>query len=54
MTSATAIINVRVFDGHQLGEPATVVIDDGVIAAGRSADGLADVVDGGGGTCCPD
>ena len=55
MSDATAITNVRVFDGERLGEPTTVVIDDGMISAGTSTDGArrADVVDGGGGTLLP-
>ena len=55
MSDATAITNVRVFDGERLGEPTTVVIDDGMISAGTSTDGTrdADVVDGGGGTLLP-
>jgi imidazolonepropionase-like amidohydrolase len=55
VSDATAITNVRVFDGERLGEPTTVVIDDGMISAGTSADGTreADVVDGGGGTLLP-
>ena len=55
MIAATAITNVRVFDGERLREPATVVLDDGTISARTSADGAlnADVVDGGGGTLLP-
>jgi imidazolonepropionase-like amidohydrolase len=55
VSDATAITNVRVFDGDRLGEPTTVVIDDGIISAGTPADGArdGDVVDGGGGTLLP-
>lgn len=55
VTDATAITNVRVFDGDRLGEPTTVVIDNGMISAGTSTDGMrdADVVDGGGGALLP-
>lgn len=55
MIAATAITNVRVFDGQRLREPATVVLEDGTISARTSADGAlnADVVDGGGGTLLP-
>jgi imidazolonepropionase-like amidohydrolase len=52
MTSATAITNVRVFDGTQLGEPATVILQDGLIS-GRAAPDGADLVDGAGGTLLP-
>jgi hypothetical protein len=50
--AATAITNVRVFDGEGLREPATVVLEDATISARTSADDAldADVVDGGGGT----
>jgi imidazolonepropionase-like amidohydrolase len=53
--AATAITNVRVFDGQRLREPATIVLEDGTISARTSADGAlnADVVDGGGGTLLP-
>jgi imidazolonepropionase-like amidohydrolase len=53
--AATAITNVRVFDGERLREPATVVLEDAAISARTSADGAlnADVVDGGGGTLLP-
>lgn len=55
MIAATAITNVRVFDGQRLREPATVVLEDGTISARTSADGAlnADVLDGGGGTLLP-
>jgi imidazolonepropionase-like amidohydrolase len=52
MSSATAITNVRVFDGQQLGEPATVVLEDSLIS-GRAAPDGADIVDGAGGTLLP-
>jgi hypothetical protein len=53
--AATAITNVRVFDGERLGEPATVVLEDAVISARTLADGTreAGVVGGGGGTLLP-
>jgi imidazolonepropionase-like amidohydrolase len=53
--AATAITNLRVFDGERLREPATVVLEDATISARTSADGAlnADVVDGGGGTLLP-
>jgi hypothetical protein len=38
---ATAITNVRVFDGERPGELTTVMIDDGVIVATRPAVGIA-------------
>jgi hypothetical protein len=56
MSAATAITNVRVFDGHRLGDVTTVVVgDDGVICAGPPAQGgsRAEVVDGAGGTLLP-
>ena len=55
MSAATAITNVRVFDGERPGELTTVMIDDGVIVASRPEDGgsSGDVVDGGGGTLLP-
>lgn len=55
MTAATAIANVRVFDGNTLGELATVMIEDAMISARAPADSTrsADVVDGGGGTLLP-
>ena len=55
MSAATAITNVRVFDGTRLGEPATVVVEDAMISARTSADSAldADVADGGGGTLLP-
>ena len=55
MIAATAITNVRVFDGERLREPATVVLEDATISARTSADSAlnADVVDGGGGTLLP-
>ena len=55
MIAATAITNVRVFDGERLREPATVVLEDATISARTPADGAlnADVVDGGGGTLLP-
>ena len=36
MNAATAITNVRVFDGERLGEPATVVVHDAMISARAS------------------
>jgi imidazolonepropionase-like amidohydrolase len=52
MSQPTVIGNVRVFDGEQLTGPRSVVIADGVIAAGPPpADAVA--VDGGGGTLLP-
>jgi imidazolonepropionase-like amidohydrolase len=53
--AATAITNVRIFDGQRLLEPATVVLEEATITARTSADGApdADVVDGGGGTLLP-
>ena len=55
MNAATAITNVRVFDGERLSEPATVVVEAAMISARTQADGAreADVVDGGGGTLLP-
>jgi len=55
VSAATAITNVRVFDGEGLGEPTTVAIDDGILSAGGPADGGrgGDVVDGAGGTLLP-
>ncbi|GHJ47088.1 amidohydrolase [Catellatospora sp. TT07R-123] len=52
MSSATAISNVRVFDGTRLGAPATVLLQDGLISTGPVPAG-ADLVDGGGGTLLP-
>ena len=51
----TAITGVRVFDGHQLTNLDTVVIQDGLISADDSLDGIAagDVLDGAGGTLLP-
>ena len=55
MSAATSITNVRVFDGERLGEPITVMIDDGVIVASTPEDGgsSGDVVDGCGGPLLP-
>ena len=55
MIAATAITNVRIFDGQRLLEAATVVLEEATITARTSADGApdADVVDGGGGTLLP-
>ena len=55
MRAATAITNVRVFDGERPGELTTVMIDDGVIVASRPEDDGSggDVIDGGGGTLLP-
>jgi imidazolonepropionase-like amidohydrolase len=52
MNSATAITNVRVFDGRRLADPATVVLADGLISGGTAPDG-ADIVEGGGGALLP-
>ncbi len=52
MNSATAITNVRVFDGKQLGEPTTVILEESLISGGAVPDG-ADNVDGAGGTLLP-
>jgi len=52
MNAATAITNVRVFDGTQLGEPSTVVLEDSLIS-GRAAPDGADIIDGAGGTLLP-
>ncbi|MDA5143423.1 amidohydrolase family protein [Streptomyces sp. AD681] len=48
----TALLYVRVFDGHALTEPCTVVIDGGVIAPHTDASG-ARLVDGTGMTLLP-
>ena len=55
VSAATAITNVRVFDGERLGDPATVLVGDTLISACTPADGAHDahVVDGGGGTLLP-
>jgi imidazolonepropionase-like amidohydrolase len=54
VSAVTAITNVRVFDGERLGEPATIVIEDGVLSARALVDASdAEVVDGGGGTLLP-
>lgn len=55
MSTSAVIANVRVFDGRQLGELTTVVIDDDKISAESSAPDMpaADVLDGGGGTLLP-
>ena len=52
MEAATAITNVRVFDGKQLGAPTTVVLEDGLVSA-RPAPGTAQVIDGAGGALLP-
>jgi hypothetical protein len=41
VNAATAITNVRVFDGERPGELPTVMIDDGAIVATRSTAGIA-------------
>jgi hypothetical protein len=41
VNAATAITNVRVFDGERPGERTTVMIDDGVILASRPTAGIA-------------
>jgi imidazolonepropionase-like amidohydrolase len=55
VSAATAITNVRVFDGERLGEPATVVVEDDMISTRMPAGGGrdADVADGGGGALLP-
>ena len=55
MSAATAIANVRVFDGERTGEPVSVVIEDGTISAlGPAAGALVDdATDGAGGTLLP-
>ena len=55
IVSATAITNVRVFDGARLGEPVTVRVEGAMISARTPAGGVrdADVVDGGGATLLP-
>jgi imidazolonepropionase-like amidohydrolase len=53
VSAATAITDVRVFDGERLREAATVVLEDGTISARTSADVADDVVDGAGGTLLP-
>lgn len=46
----TALTNVRVFDGTAVGEPTTVVLDDGLIGTDPAG---ASVIDGGGGVLLP-
>jgi len=54
VSAVTAITDVRVFDGQRLGEPATVVIEDGVLSARALVDTSGtEVVDGRGGTLLP-
>ena len=55
MNAATAIANVRVFDGERLAEPATVVVRDALVSARTQTGGAGDaeVVDGRGGTLLP-
>jgi imidazolonepropionase-like amidohydrolase len=55
VSAATAITNIRVFDGDRLGEPATVVVEGAMISARTQAEAAqdAEVVDGGGGTLLP-
>jgi imidazolonepropionase-like amidohydrolase len=48
----TVIRDVRVFDGHRLGEPATVVLDGPLISSGAPDPGHTEV-DGGGATLLP-
>lgn len=48
----TALVNVRVFDGHKVGDPTTVLIDGDKIGASCNAAG-AQVVDGEGGVLIP-
>jgi imidazolonepropionase-like amidohydrolase len=52
MHTATAITNVRIFDGKQLGAPATVVLADGHISA-RPAPDAAKLINGMGGALLP-
>src|ERR1700689_2775142 len=54
VSAGTAITNVRVFGGERLGEPPTVVLQDGLVSASPSAgaDG-SEVVDGAGGALLP-
>jgi imidazolonepropionase-like amidohydrolase len=49
-TGKTALINVRVFDGTALSEPATIVIEGGVIGTDPAG---AEVIDGDGGVLLP-
>lgn len=49
-TTKTALTGVRVFDGHQLSEPRTVVIDGAVLGTDPAG---AEVVDGTGGVLLP-
>lgn len=53
MTTATALTNVRVFDGERILAPATVVIDQGLIAADGAGTAGADVIDCGGAVLLP-
>ncbi|RDI44468.1 amidohydrolase family protein [Nocardia mexicana] len=50
VNSKTVLNNVRVFDGHRVGEPVTVVIDGGVIGTDPSG---AQIVEAGGAVLLP-
>ncbi len=50
MLEKTALTNARVFDGHRLRDPDTVVIDGGLIGTDKSG---ARVIDGGGAILLP-
>lgn len=52
MNRASAITNVRLFDGLTSSEPTTIVIEGGVISSRPVPDG-AELVDGAGGTLLP-
>lgn len=52
MRQKTAITNVRIFDGHELTAPRTIVIDDGKITD-ASPDDATSIIDGNGGTLVP-
>ena len=49
---STAITNVRIFDGIRLGDPTTVVVEEGMISS-RAAAASDEIVDGAGGTLLP-
>ena len=50
---ATALANVRVFDGEKLTPPRTVVFENGLISEAETIPVGSEVVDGGGGTLLP-
>lgn len=50
MSTATLLADVRIFDGHTLGEPTSLVIDGGLIGGDPAG---ARVVEGGGGVLLP-